>query len=79
MPDYAGDLKMIFSSAAEGVASPKAQVRSTAKCSEAWFSGLLEEWSPDLIPFWTLAVANVYQKWKQGETAGHQIKVQTLA
>ena len=24
----------------------------------------------DLIPFWTLAVANVYRKWKQGETAG---------
>jgi hypothetical protein len=22
----------------------------------------------DLIPFWTLAVANVYRKWKQGET-----------
>src|SRR5579862_3305530 len=33
----------------------------------------------DLIPFWTLAVANVYRKWKQGETAGHQIQVQTLA
>ena len=33
----------------------------------------------DLIPFWTLAVANVYRKWKQGETAGHQIEVLTLA
>src|ERR1700756_3680105 len=33
----------------------------------------------DLIPFWTLAVANVYRKWKQGETGGHQIQVQTLA
>jgi hypothetical protein len=28
----------------------------------------------DLIPFWTLAVANVYRKWKQGETAGDQIQ-----
>ena len=61
---------MIFSSAAEGVASPKAQVRSTAKCSEAWFSGLLEEWSPDLIPFWTLAVANVYRKAKSAADYG---------
>src|ERR1700746_1111383 len=24
----------------------------------------------DLIPFWTLAVANVYRKWKQGGAAG---------
>lgn len=32
----------------------------------------------DLIPFWTLAVANVYRKWKQGETAG-QIQQQALA
>jgi hypothetical protein len=32
----------------------------------------------DLIPFWTLAVANVYRKWKQGETAGDQIREQTL-
>ena len=33
----------------------------------------------DLIPFWTLAVANVYRKWKQGETAGDQIQKQPLA
>jgi len=24
----------------------------------------------DLVPFWTLAVANVYRKWKQVESAG---------
>lgn len=28
----------------------------------------------DLIPFWTLAVANVYRKWKQNESAGDQIQ-----
>jgi hypothetical protein len=28
----------------------------------------------DLVPFWTLAVANVYRKWKQVETAGDQIR-----
>ena len=33
----------------------------------------------DLIPFWTLAVANVYRKWKQGEAAGDQIQEQPLA
>lgn len=33
----------------------------------------------DLIPFWTLAVANVYRKWKQAETAVHEIQVQPLA
>ena len=33
----------------------------------------------DLIPFWTLAVANVYRKWKQGEAANHQIQEQPLA
>ena len=27
----------------------------------------------DLVPFWTLAVANVYRKWKQVEAAGDQI------
>jgi hypothetical protein len=33
----------------------------------------------DLIPFWTLAVANVYRKWKQGEVASHEIQEQRLA
>jgi hypothetical protein len=33
----------------------------------------------DLIPFWTLAVANVYRKWKQGEAAGDQIQEQRVA
>jgi len=28
----------------------------------------------DLVPFWTLAVANVYRKWKQAEAAGDQIE-----
>jgi hypothetical protein len=28
----------------------------------------------DLVPFWTLAVANVYRKWKQVEAAGDQIQ-----
>lgn len=28
----------------------------------------------DLVPFWTLAVANVYRKWKQGETAADQVQ-----
>jgi hypothetical protein len=29
----------------------------------------------DLVPFWTLAVANVYRKWKQVEAAGDIIDV----
>ena len=33
----------------------------------------------DLIPFWTLAVANVYRKWKQGEAGSHQNQEQPLA
>jgi hypothetical protein len=32
----------------------------------------------DLIPFWTLAVANVYRKWKQAEKAGNQIDIAPL-
>jgi hypothetical protein len=27
----------------------------------------------DLVPFWTLAVANVYRKWKQVEAVGDQM------
>lgn len=27
----------------------------------------------DLVPFWTLAVANVYRKWKQAESAPHKV------
>ena len=33
----------------------------------------------DLIPFWTLAVANVYRKWKQSEAAGDQIQEHRVA
>ena len=33
----------------------------------------------DLIPFWTLAVANVYRKWKQGEAVGDQFQKHHLA
>jgi hypothetical protein len=33
----------------------------------------------DLVPFWTLAVANVYRKWKQVEAAGDQIQEHQLA
>jgi hypothetical protein len=42
---------------------------------------LLAELIPgvDLIPFWTLAVASVYQKWRQGEAAGHQIQGEVLS
>jgi hypothetical protein len=42
---------------------------------------LLAELVPgvDLVPFWTLAVANVYRKWKQGEMAGNQIQERPLA
>jgi hypothetical protein len=29
----------------------------------------------DLVPFWTLAVANIYRKWKQVEAAGDIIDV----
>ena len=29
----------------------------------------------DLVPFWTLAVANVYRKWKQVEVAGDQNQI----
>jgi hypothetical protein len=32
----------------------------------------------DLVPFWTLAVANVYRKWKQKEQAGDQIDIAPL-
>ena len=33
----------------------------------------------DLVPFWTLAVANVYRKWKQVEIAGDKILEHRLA
>jgi hypothetical protein len=33
----------------------------------------------DLVPFWTLAVATVYRKWKQVEGAGDQIQEDRLA
>ena len=33
----------------------------------------------DLVRFWTLAVANVYRKWKQGEAGGDQIQEHQLA
>jgi hypothetical protein len=33
----------------------------------------------DLVPFWTLAVANVYRKWKQVEAAGDQIQEHQVA
>ena len=32
----------------------------------------------DLVPFWTLAVANVYRKWKQMEATGDQIDIAPL-
>jgi hypothetical protein len=32
----------------------------------------------DLVPFWTLAVANVYRKWKRVENAGNQIEIAPL-
>src|ERR1700680_3344044 len=32
----------------------------------------------DLVPFWTLAVANIYRKWKQVETAGDIIHIEPL-
>lgn len=32
----------------------------------------------DLVPFWTLAVANVYRKWKQDEPAGDTIDIVPL-
>ena len=42
---------------------------------------LIAELAPglDLIPFWTLAVANVYRKWKRSEAAGDQIQVLPVA
>jgi hypothetical protein len=33
----------------------------------------------DLVPFWTLAVANVYRKWKQVEAAEDQIRAHQAA
>ena len=32
----------------------------------------------DLVPFWTLAVVNVYRKWKRVEDAVHVIDVEPL-
>jgi len=32
----------------------------------------------DLVPFWTLAVANIYRKWKQVEDAGDIIDIAPL-
>ena len=32
----------------------------------------------DLVPFWTLAVANVYRKWKRVDDAARQIDVEPL-
>ena len=41
---------------------------------------LLAELVPgiDLVPFWTLAVANVYRKWRQAENAGDPIDITPL-
>ena len=33
----------------------------------------------DLVPFWSLAVANVYRKWKQAEAAGDPVQEHRLA
>jgi hypothetical protein len=33
----------------------------------------------DLVPFWTIAVANVYWKWKQVEVAGGHIQEHRVA
>jgi hypothetical protein len=33
----------------------------------------------NLVPFWTLAVLNVYRKWKQVEATGDQIQEHRLA
>lgn len=32
----------------------------------------------DLVPFWTLAVANVYRKWKRTQAAGDVIDVEPV-
>jgi hypothetical protein len=32
----------------------------------------------DLVPFWTLAVVNVYRKWKQSDDAGRVIDVEPV-
>lgn len=32
----------------------------------------------DLVPCWTLAVANIYRKWKQVEDVGDQIDITPL-
>jgi hypothetical protein len=32
----------------------------------------------DLVPFWTLAVANVYRKWKRAQPAGDVIDVEPV-
>jgi hypothetical protein len=32
----------------------------------------------DLVPFWILAVANIYRKWKQVEDVGDQIDIASL-
>jgi hypothetical protein len=32
----------------------------------------------DLVPFWTLAVANIYRKWKRVEDVGDQIDIEPL-
>ena len=75
---------------AEGAVSPLDDVLDIAAAVElvrllGWqwefLPSLAAELVPgvDLIPFWTLAVANVYRKWKQAEAAGHEIQVQPLA
>lgn len=33
----------------------------------------------DLVPFWTLAVANVYRKWKQSTITAEETREQRLA
>ena len=50
-------------------------------CHWEFLPSLIAELVPgvDLIPFWTLAVANVYRKWKQAEAAGDQIQEQRVA
>jgi len=50
-------------------------------CHWEFLPSLIAELVPgaDLIPFWRLAVANVYRKWKQGEAAGDQIQEHRVA
>lgn len=80
---------LIFPLFAEGAISPFDDILDlTVMAALSWLIGWHWEFLPsfvaelvpglDLVPFWTLAVVNVYRKWKAVDDAGRVIDVEPL-